>query len=176
MVWATVRCWFCFWWLYRTSPSSAAKNIINLISVLTFWWCLCVELSFHVGMGVCYNQSILLLASVLLHFVLQGQTCLLFHVSLDFLLLHSSPHDEKDIFFLVLVLEGLQVFKDPFSFNFLSINGCGIDLDYFVLNGLPWKWIEIILLLLRLHPRAAFQILLLTMRATPFLLRDSFPQ
>ena len=32
---------------------------------------------------------------------------------------------------MVLVLEGLQVFKDPFSFNFFSINGCGIDLDYF---------------------------------------------
>ena len=31
----------------------------------------------------------------------------------------------------MLVLEGLQVFKDPFSFNFFSINGCGIDLDYF---------------------------------------------
>ena len=32
-----------------------------------------------------------LLAFVLLHFVLQGQICLLFQVFLDFLLLHSSP-------------------------------------------------------------------------------------
>jgi len=31
------------------------------------------------------------LAFALLHFVLQGQTCLLLQVSLDFLLLHSSP-------------------------------------------------------------------------------------
>ena len=31
-----------------------------------------------------------LLAFVLLHFVLQGQTCLLFYISLDFLLMHSS--------------------------------------------------------------------------------------
>ena len=32
-----------------------------------------------------------LLAFALLHFVLQGQTCLLLQVSLDFLLLHSNP-------------------------------------------------------------------------------------
>ena len=44
--------------------------------------------------GVCYDQCVLLaklLAFALLHFVLQGQTCLLLQVSLDFLLLHSSP-------------------------------------------------------------------------------------
>ena len=46
-----------------------------------------------------------LLAFTLLHFVLQGQICLLLQVSLDFLLLHANPHDEKDILFLVLVLE-----------------------------------------------------------------------
>ena len=44
--------------------------------------------------GVCYDQCILLaklLAFSLLHFVLQGQISLLLQVSLDFLLLHSSP-------------------------------------------------------------------------------------
>ena len=44
--------------------------------------------------GVWYDQSILLeklLAFALLHSVLQGQICLLVQVSLDFLLLHSSP-------------------------------------------------------------------------------------
>ena len=30
---------------YTVSPSLAAKNIINLISVLTIWWCPCVESS-----------------------------------------------------------------------------------------------------------------------------------
>ena len=35
--------YFC--WLYRASPSLAAKNIINLILVLTIWWCPCVESS-----------------------------------------------------------------------------------------------------------------------------------
>ena len=40
--------------------------------------------------GLCYDQCLLLakllLAFALLHFVLQGQTCLLLQVSLDFLL------------------------------------------------------------------------------------------
>ena len=42
-----------------------------------------------------------------LHFVLQGQTCLLFWVSLNFLLLLSSPLWWKGHLFLVLFLEGL---------------------------------------------------------------------
>ena len=41
------------------------------------------------------------------------------------------------------------------------------------MNGLPWKWTEIILSFLRLHPSTAFQTLLITMRTTPFLIRDS---
>ena len=41
-----------------------------------------------------------------------------------------------------------------------------------ILNGLPWKQTEIILLFLRLHPSTAFWTLLLTMMATPFLLRE----
>ena len=45
------------------------------------------------------------MTSVLLHFLLQDQICLLLQVSLDVLLLHSSPYGEKDILFLVLVLE-----------------------------------------------------------------------
>ena len=40
MIWATVSSWSCFCWLYRASPSLAAKNIISLISVLTIWSCL----------------------------------------------------------------------------------------------------------------------------------------
>ena len=39
MIWATISSQSCFCWLYRASPSSAAENIINLILVLTIWWC-----------------------------------------------------------------------------------------------------------------------------------------
>ena len=43
MIWATVSSRSCFCWLYRASPSLAAKNIINLILVLAIWWCPCVH-------------------------------------------------------------------------------------------------------------------------------------
>ena len=63
---------------------------------------MCRIFSCVVGRGcllwpVCFLGKTLL-AFALLHFVLQGQICLLLQVSLDFLLLHSSPHNEKDIF------------------------------------------------------------------------------
>ena len=86
MIWATVSSWSCFCWLYRASPSLAAKNIINLISVLTIWWCV-------VGRGCLlwpgHFLGKTLLAFALLHSVLQGQICLLFQVFLDFILLRS---------------------------------------------------------------------------------------
>ena len=65
MSWATVSSRSCFCWLCRASPSSAAKNIINLISVLTIWWCTCVESSLVLlEEGVCYDQCVLLTNSV----------------------------------------------------------------------------------------------------------------
>ena len=61
MTWATVSSQSCFCWLYRASPSLAAKNIIILISVLTIWWCPCVESSLVLlEEGVCYDQCVLL--------------------------------------------------------------------------------------------------------------------
>ena len=61
MIWATVSSWSCFCWLYRASPSLAAENIINPISVLTIWWCPCLESSLVLlEEGVCYDQSIFL--------------------------------------------------------------------------------------------------------------------
>ena len=59
--WAIVSSRSCFCWLYRASPSLAAKTIIDLISVLTIWWCPCVELSLVLlEEGVCYDQRVLL--------------------------------------------------------------------------------------------------------------------
>ena len=52
--------------------------------------------------------------------------------------------------------------------------GDGIPVELFQsLKMMPWKRTEIILSFLRLHPSTAFRTLLLTMMATPFLLRDS---
>ena len=61
MIWATVSSRSCFGWLYRASPPLAAKNISNLISVLTIWWCPCVESSLVLlEEGVCCDQCVLL--------------------------------------------------------------------------------------------------------------------
>ena len=61
MIWATVSSRSCFCWLCRASPSLTAKNIINLISVLTIWWCPCVKFSLVLlEEGVCYDQCVLL--------------------------------------------------------------------------------------------------------------------
>ena len=52
MIWATVSSQSCFCWLYR-APFLAAKTIISLNSVLTIWWCPCVESSLLLEEGVC---------------------------------------------------------------------------------------------------------------------------
>ena len=76
MIWATVHSRSCFCWLYRVPPSLAAKNIINLILVLTIWWCSCVLFSpVLLEEGVCYDQCILLaeLCYPLLYFILYSK-------------------------------------------------------------------------------------------------------
>ena len=61
MIWATVSSWSSFCWLYRASPSLAAKNVISLISVSTIMWHPCVESSLVLFKeGVCYDQCVLL--------------------------------------------------------------------------------------------------------------------
>ena len=45
MIWATISPRLCFCWLYIASPSLAMENVINLILVLSIWWCPRVKLS-----------------------------------------------------------------------------------------------------------------------------------
>ena len=72
----------------------------------------------------------------------------------------------------MLALEGLVDLIEPFNFSFFSITGWGIDLDY---CDIEWFALE----MNRAHsvifevPSTAFRTLLLTIMATPFLLRDS---
>ena len=64
---------------------------------------------------------------VLLHFVLQSQTCLLLQASLDFLLLHSNSLWWKGHLSLVLVLEGLVGLHRTVDFSFFSLSGGGVN-------------------------------------------------
>ena len=135
MIWATVSSWSCFCWLYRASPSLAAKNIINLIFIFMIWWSPRVVSSLMLlEEGVSNDQGILLakllLAFVVLHFVIQSQTCLLLQVSLEFLLLHSNPLWWKGNIFGVLVLECLVDLHRAIQLHLLQHYWLGIDLDY----------------------------------------------
>ena len=141
-------------------------SIYRVISCIIGRWCL---------LWPVHSLGKTLLAFALLHFVLQGQTCLLLQVSLDFLLLHSSPLWWKGHLFLVLVLESLIGLHRTVQLQLLQHYCLGHKL------GLLWYWMvclvnkQIVQLLLRLHPSIEFQTLLLTMRAIPFLPRDSWP-
>ena len=73
----------------------------------------------------------ILLASALLHFVLQGQTCLLLQVSLDYLLFHSNPLWWIGHLILVLVLWGLIGLQRTDQFQLFCISGWGIHLVYY---------------------------------------------
>ena len=61
MIWATVSSRSSFCWLYKSSASLAAKNITNLVLVLTILWCPQVESSLILlEEGVCSDQCDLL--------------------------------------------------------------------------------------------------------------------
>ena len=150
MIWATVSSWSCFCWLYRASLSSAAKNTINLTLGLTICWCPCVEPSLVLlEKDVCYVCFLdkTLLAFALLHFVLQGQTCLLFQVSLDFLLLHSNPLWWTGHLFLVLFLEGLVDIHRISKLQLLQHQWLGHRLEL-LWSTTPWIWSTIALWIL----------------------------
>ena len=122
MIWATVSPWSCFCWLYGASPSLAAKNIINLILVLTIWWCPCVESSLVLleDQLLCLLwpvQSLgkTLLAFALLHFVLQGQIYLLLPT-----FAFQSPIMKRTSFLGISAIYWVVFCKEAFFFFFVK--------------------------------------------------------
>ena len=93
------------WWCHPTIsssvvPSLAAKNIINLISVLTIWWCSCVESSLMLlEEGVCQMRS--LGKTLLPCFILysKAKSACYSRCFLTFYFCIPGPCNEKDIFF-----------------------------------------------------------------------------
>ena len=140
MIWTTVSSWSCFCWLYRASPSLAAKNIINLILVLTIWWCPCIESSLMLlEEGVCYDQCIFLAK------VYYSLPCFIPYSKAKFACYSRCfltsyfcipvPYNEKDIFFGVLVLEGLMGLHRTIQLQLLQHYWLGDRL------GLLWYWV-----------------------------------
>ena len=104
MIWATVSSWSFFCWLYIASLSLTAKNIIIWFQYWPSLMTMCRLFSCVVGRGcllwLLCSLGKTLLAFDLLHFVLQGQICLLLYISLYFLLFIPVPYDEKDMLLL----------------------------------------------------------------------------
>ena len=177
MIWATVSSWSCFCWLYRASPSLAAKNIINLISVSAIWWCSRVESSFvFLEEGVCYDQCILLANSLCPASFRIPRPNLPVTPGVSWLppFAFQSPVMKRTSFLGVLVLKDLVGLHR--TVQLLQRYWLGHRL------GLLWYWMVCLG-----NKQSSFchfwdclQVLhfglLLTMMATPFLLRDSCPQ
>ena len=68
------------------------------------------------------------------------------------------------------------MFIERFNFSFLGISGWGIDLDYYDIEYFALETSRDHSVVFEIVPSTAFWTLLLTMKATPFFLRDSCPQ
>ena len=103
--------------------------------------------------GVCYDQCILL-AKLLTCFVLYSKAKFArysrYLLSSYFCI--PVPYNEKDVFFCVLVLEGLVDLHRTIQLQLLQDYWLGHTV---ILNGLPWKQTETILSFLKLDPSTA---------------------
>ena len=136
MIWATVSSQSFFCWLCRACPSLVAKNISNLISVLTIWWCPC-------GVFSCFVERGYLLWSMLGKTPLKPLSCFIlcskakFACYSRYLLISyfciPVSYNEEDIFW-VLVLEGLVGLHRTVQFQLLQHYWLGHRL------GLLWCW------------------------------------
>ena len=116
----------------------------------------------------------ILLAFALLHFGLQGQAFLLLWVSLDFLLLHSSLLWWKGQVFLLLVLEGLVSLHRTVQLQPLRTTSWSAYLDYCDIEWFAWESNWDYSFVFEIVPKDfILDSFFLTIRATPFLLRDS---
>ena len=178
MIWATVSSWSCFCGLYRASPSLAANNIINLITVLTIWWCPCVESSLVLlEESVCYDQCIFSISLCPASFrIPRPKLPVTPGVSWLPTFSFQSPIMKRTSLLGVSSKRSCRSSQNRSTSAYSALLAGAQSWITVILNGLVWKQTEIILLFLRLHPSTAFWILLLTMMATPFLLRDSCPQ
>ena len=170
MIWATVSSRSCFCWLYRASPSLPAKNIINLILIFWYWpsgnvhvsslLLYCWKMVFALMSVFSWQNSISLCPASFCtprpNFPVTPGICWLPTFAFQ------SPMMKWHVF-QGLVLKGLVGLHRTIQLQLLWHYWIGHRFE--LLNGLPWKWTEIILLYLMLHPSIAFLtlILILTM-------------
>ena len=110
VLWKLLNIQMIFWWIcgekvvslsYSSAilgPPPCKEHIKPDFRIDHLVMSMCRVVSWVVGKSVWYDQSVLLaklLVFALLYLVLQGLTCLLFQVSLDFLLCIPVLYDEK---------------------------------------------------------------------------------
>ena len=76
----------------------------------------------------------------------------------------------------MFILEGLVGLHGTFNFSFFGISDWGIDLDYCDIAWLILESNRDHSFVFEITLKYCISTLLLTLRAIPFLLRDSFPQ
>ena len=119
-----------------------------------------------------------LLAFSLLHFVIQGQVCLLLWVFLDFHFCIPLPWIIKStsFFFFFGVNLGLVGLVELFTFSFFSISDWGIDLDYCDTEWLALETKRDHSVIFEIAPKYCISNSFVDYEDTPFFLRDACPQ
>ena len=170
-MWATVSSQSCFCWLYRASLSLSAKNIINMILVLTILWCPRIASSLVLlNEDVCYDQCVLL-AKLYEHlpcFILYSKAKFACYSRCFLTSYFCIPLQWKGHLFWVLVLKGLVGLHRTIQLQLLHITGWGIGLDYHDIERFALEMNKDHSVIFETAQSTAFQTLLLTARATPF--------
>ena len=136
IIWSTISSRSYFYWLYRASLSLAAKKYNQSdFGIDHPVMSMCKVVSWVVGKGfllwVMCSLEKTLLANALVHSVLQGQACLLFWVSFDFLILHSYHlWWKRHCFFGASSKRCFKSSQNQSTFSFFNISGWDIDLHY----------------------------------------------
>ena len=112
----------------RASSSSAAKNIINLISVLTIWGCPCGVGRGYLLWPVCSLGKTLLPLPCFILYSKVKLSCYSRYLLTSYFCV-PVPYEEKDIFFGVSSRRSCSS-SYKFNFSFFGISGWGVDLDY----------------------------------------------
>ena len=124
--------------------------------------------------GVCYDQCIFLAKLFIPHSKAKF-TC----YSRSFLISYFCipvPYNEKDIFFESSFWKVLYVFIEPFNVSFFGSSGWYIDLDYCDIEWFALETNRDHSVVFEITSKYCIWTLLLTIMATPFLLRHSCPQ
>ena len=134
MIWVIVSSRSCFCWLCRASPSSATKNIINLIfSIDHLVMSMCTVISCIIG-RVCLLWPVCSLGKTVS--LCPASFCtpwpnLPITPGISWLPTFAFQHHmrKRTSFFGVSSRKSYWVFIELFNFSFFGINGWGTDLD-----------------------------------------------